>query len=682
MNAVLPLTLLWGVPAATQALPQSVAGVAYPQEIYYTRDLRFYAPMTLLDLLRQLPGITVGWQPDGQAEIQLHGIDGRYLSILINGQPLLGAGGNNVLTTRQIPASLVNHIEIDRSARADLHQGGASAGTINVILNDAYQNDGLLLSAGGTVLNTRVAGAVHLHDGENPVRLSAEQRLLRDESGGATEADGFNGDWQAFDRELSRDLLLSFNTLLNDRHPFSLYLMQLKGDGEQRLTGSYPLNRPSTEIDPDLRDVRSEREYQRTTQRIGSDMSLSWGHLAFKAWGLAEQFDQDMSLSQNLPVAAAQTTQIDDSRYQFGASLSETRYEHHWSVGLSVEQSKRVHGSLSDAILTSNSERSGLPYQYDLKENMLSAFALDRWDLSPSTEFEAGVHVDTYEISLDPDTTGESEVATDTHWLPTLHLMHRLGPGKRLRISASQSNREPDLADRVPYEFRQGTTVWRGNGELEPELISNIDVGYEQNFQRPASALSDRNSGFYLRAFQRIFNRTIYESVATEVAGAESLTVLMPKNAPGNAILRGAELDLEFYPGIQDLRLDLGAGLYHSQMQTTEELTGRYRLTNQPDYMLRIGLHHQPLPGLRYGGNWHAQGGSEQLLPGDTGYVVQRTSDIQSLDLYAEYQWSPSWHVLLTAHMTPGPSPWQEQGDIRQYRDFEPTWQLVLMGVY
>lgn len=676
--------LLLGLALPVAALPQSVAGVAYPQEVYYTRDLRFYAPETLFDLLCQLPGVTIGWQADGQSEIQLHGIDGRYLTILINGQPLLGAGANSLLATRQIPASLVSHLEIDRSARADLHQGGASAGTINVVLNDANQNDGVVVSAGGKTLNNRVAGAVHLHDGENPLRISAEQRLLRSETAGRTVSAAGSEQWQAYDRELSRDLLLSFNTLLNDRHPFSIYALQLKGDSEQNLRGSYPLNRPSTQTTPDLRDVSSRRENNRVTQRLGSELQLNWSHLSLRGWLLAEQFDQDTSLSQDQPVNASQTTQIDDSRYVFGWELSETRDEHRWSTGVSVEQSKRSHGSLSDAILTSNSERAGLPYNYDVKENMFSAFLLDRWHLSPATEFEAGFHVDSYEISLDAfSENGDSGVATDTHWLPTFHLMHRLAPGKRLRLSASQSNREPDLTDRVPYEFREGDVIWRGNEDLNAELISNIDIGYEQNFRREDMALSDRNSGFYLRLFQRIFTDTLYQSMHSELdANLQPVTVLTPANASGNAILRGAELDLEFYPGLQDMRLELGAGLYRSQMHATTDLPERYRLTNQPEYMARAGLHHQPLPGIRYGASWHLQGSSEQLLPGVDDYVVQKTSNMQQLDLYGEYQWNPSWHILLTARIVPGSAPWQQQDGIRQYRDIEPLWQVVLMGVF
>ncbi len=676
-----PLTalVLAALPALAAALPQSVENVAYPQEVYYSRDYRYYAPETLFDLLKHLPGVTLGWQSDGQQEIQLHGLDSRYLSILINGKPLLGASGSNLLATHQIPAIMVDHIEIDRNSRADLSMGGGAAGTINVVLNDSYASDGLVLSAGGETLSNRVALATHLSDDEQPLRLTAEQRLQRYETSGDTESGSVQGEWQAASRELSRNIHLNYNTLVNDRHPLQLYALWLHADRKDHSQGLYPLNRPSTGLAADLSDSNGERREERLSQRLGGNLQLNWSHLALETFFVAEQFDLDSSLSQTLPDSASQSGRIDDSRYILGWQLNETRNEHRWSMGLSMQQMKRVNGSLEDTILISNSDRSGLPYNYDFKENRVSAFLLDRWQLTPSTRFEAGMHIDSYEMSLDSGSGNDSGVATDTFWLPSFHLVHSLNSLRRVRISMSQSSREPGIADRIPYEFRQGTTIWRGNETLDSELISNVDIGYEQNFRRAASALSDRHSGFYLRLFQRIINDPVYQSVSTEsdpLLG--DMTVLMPVNSDGNAILRGLESDIEFYPGTRDIRIELGAALYRSQMQATENLPKRYQLTNQPEYMARLGFQHHPFPGFRYGGQWHLQGPSEQLLPTDGGYIAQRTSEMQSLSLFAEYVWQRGWYTLASINLTPGNTPWQEQQDIRQYRDTDPVWQLVL----
>ena len=672
----------------TRALPQPLNTVAYPQEIYLAEDFRYYAPQTLFDLLQRLPGVSLGWQPDGELEIQLHGLSSQYLALLINGHPLLGGAGNSSLNTRQIPASLVHHIEIDRNSRADLDAGGGAAGTINVVLHDAYSDNRIQVSGGGAALNAQLAASAQLMGGDSPLHLSAERRLARQDSEGFSRTPAGNDDWREHNRELSRSLLLSFDTLFNDRHPLHLYALYLQADNDDQLRGLHPLNSPSSQQTPQLTDTRTERDSERVTQRLGGNMRLNWQHLSLDAFFVAEQFDQDTRLSQNNPTSIAQTNQIDDSRYQFGWQLNETRNEHRWSIGLSMQQMKRVSGSLSNAILTSNSDRSGLPYNYDYKENRLSAFALDRWQLTPNTLFEAGVHMSTYELSQDSfSAEGDSGISTDTHWLPSFHLLHHLDSKRRLRLSMSQNTREPEITDRIPHEFRQGNTIWRGNGELEAELVSNIDIGYEHNFRANSSSHADRHSGLYLRAFQRIINQAILQTSSQEKDsdGITDIYVLRPKNSSGNAVLRGAELDMEFPLNDHRFSLELGGGVYRSDVQATTELPQRHRLSNQPDYMARIGLQQRVNDTWRHGICWRVQGGSEQTLPAPLsadGYITQDTSDAQNLDLYTEYQWNRRWRGLATLNLTPGASPFVRQDGIRQYQNLKPLWYLTIQGQF
>lgn len=682
MNRLVTTVILASLSLPVLALPQTVTGVAYPQEIYYLRDLRFYSAQTLFDLLRHIPGVSVGFQPDGQAEIQLHGLDSRYLTILVNGQPLLGGGTNNVRATREIPASLVERIEIDRNARADIHLGGAPAGTINVILQTADGAEFVGAGLGGQNLSSRLAFATRLIEGNHSLRLSGEQRLNRNEMEGDVRSAAIDDRWHGYDRSLNRDLLLSYNHKLNQRHDLQLYALQLKSSEEQRYHGVYPLNRISTLTVPDLGAADTERQADKLTQRFGINLRLRWKSFALRSWVTAEQYDQDIEMEQSLPDQVEQTQQIDDSRYAIGWQLQELQDEHRWSAGLNFEQKKRVHGSLTDTVLISSNEPSGLPYNYDIKQNLMSAFLLDRWRLTRNTEFEAGIHLYSYEVSLDSQSdTGSSGIATDTHWLPTFHLMHRFAPGKRLRLSMSQNTREPELTDRVPYRFQQQNIVWQGNDDLNPELISNINLGYEQNFHERNSPLADRNSGFVLRAFQRIINNAIYQRM-TAAADNSGQIELTPANYPGNAVLRGGELDVEFYPGSRDMRVDIGGGIYSSQIQATTELDTSPQLPNQPQYMARLGFHHHPIPQLRYGGHWLLQGPSKQLLPVGEQYTERKTTRLQRLDLYAEYQWNQRWHSLISINLTPGMVPWQQQGDIRQYRDIEPVWQINLIGTY
>jgi len=541
-----------------------------------------------------------------------------------------------------------------------------------------------MVSSGGEPLSSRAAFAYHLSDGDQPVRLFGERRLRRYDADGATRSDSTDGSWRTSDREENTSLMLSYNALLGERHPLNIYYLQLRHNASEKLSGIYPLNRPGTQRSPDLRWVDSDEDSERRTHRAGGGLIINWGHLSLQSNLVAEQFSLDRSLHQQLPDNSRQENDIEDSRYQFGSQLSETVDEHHWSAGISFEQRKRTAGSDGNAILTSNSDRSGLPYKYDVKENRISVNLLDRWQLTENTKFESGFRMESHEVNLESfGNIPDSGVDTSTYWLPSFHLMHRLTPQSRIRFSGSQSIREPGISDQVPYEFRQDNTVWRGNDALEAELISNIDISYEHNFLRQASARTDSNSGIYLRAFQRIINNAIYQQISSETASDQStVTVLTPVNNTGNSILRGAEADIEFYPGVRDMRFDIGLGYYHSEMQTAGQLADRYQMPNQPDFMLRLGFIHQPTPGLRYGGHWRYQGKSDRFMPGDSGYLVQTSGAVQNLDLFVEYQWSNQWYSLANLHLIPGENAWQKQSDIRQYRDTDPIWQIALMRVF
>ncbi len=82
LTAALLALVLTLASAAASAMPQTQGDRAYPQEVYAAADYQVYNPQTLYDLLQRLPGVTLGMQADGLEEIQLHGVDTRYLSLL------------------------------------------------------------------------------------------------------------------------------------------------------------------------------------------------------------------------------------------------------------------------------------------------------------------------------------------------------------------------------------------------------------------------------------------------------------------------------------------------------------------------------------------------------------------------------------------------------------------------
>ncbi|QQD23467.1 outer membrane beta-barrel protein [Venatoribacter cucullus] len=674
LTAALLALVLTLASAAASAMPQTQGDRAYPQEVYSAADYQVYNPQTLYDLLQRLPGVTLGMQADGLEEIQLHGVDTRYLSLLINGLPVTGTGLNSSLLTRQIPASLVQRIEIDRSGRADLYTGGGGGGTINVILADAYSHSGLQLSLGGPLLSNRESAATQWlnEQGDQALRIAGEHRLERRQWRGSGGDGSSSGNFRQHFREQQKTLLLNYAGLFNERHPVQLYALQIDADEEDQRQGFYPLNALQTSTAGTTID--QQQMLARRSQRFGGDMQLNWEQWHLSLFFLHERFRQQRDLRLLQPAALNQQQNVQDQRFHAGWQLRETRSEHQWSTGLSLQYLQRRSDSEGSGIASSNNERSHLPYDYGYDEYRLSYFLLDRWHLSANTRLEAGFQVDTYELQHDDRAgSGRSEVLSDTHWLPSFHWLHDLSGRNRIRLSISQSTRQPEIADRIPYEYRQDERIWRGNDDLQAEVVSSFDLSYEHNPRLHSSSRNDRNSGYQIRLFQRLIRDAIVLQASRETTGSGPVTVFQPVNTEDSARVYGAELESGLHLPRAGLKLEFGAAFYHSEIRTDEDLPGRERLPGQPEYLLRLGASWQQKE-WQHGLLWRLQGDTEQFLRDTQGNLqLQTRSSLQQLDLYTRRHWQ-HWQAGLNLSLNPSPAVRWEQD--QRYLQLEERWYL------
>ena len=85
-------------------------------------DLEYFQrfePNTVGDMLKRVPGVAfVGSDIMEFDGAQLRGLAGGYTQILINGKKVPGAGDDRSFYVDRIPAEMVDHIEIKRSASA------------------------------------------------------------------------------------------------------------------------------------------------------------------------------------------------------------------------------------------------------------------------------------------------------------------------------------------------------------------------------------------------------------------------------------------------------------------------------------------------------------------------------------------------------------------------------------
>ncbi len=87
------------------------------------------------------PGVRVetNCQNCGFTQVRLNGLEGSYSQILINSRPIFSAL-NSVYGLDQIPANIVERVEVVRSGGSALYGSNAIAGTINIITKDPVEN--------------------------------------------------------------------------------------------------------------------------------------------------------------------------------------------------------------------------------------------------------------------------------------------------------------------------------------------------------------------------------------------------------------------------------------------------------------------------------------------------------------------------------------------------------------
>lgn len=119
-----------------------------PTLVYDEEYFQRFEPLTAGDALKRVPSVTFLSDVIESDGARLRGLDPGYTQILINGDKVPGTQADRSFFLDRIPAELVKQVEIVRSSSAR-RTGDAVAGTLNIVLRDAYTLDGGYFRAGG-----------------------------------------------------------------------------------------------------------------------------------------------------------------------------------------------------------------------------------------------------------------------------------------------------------------------------------------------------------------------------------------------------------------------------------------------------------------------------------------------------------------------------------------------------
>jgi outer membrane receptor for ferrienterochelin and colicins len=105
------------------------------------REIEKKGAVSLADSLEIVTGVRTenNCQNCNFTQVRINGMEGKYSQILIDGQPVISSLAG-VYALEQIPANMIDKLEVVKGGGSALYGGNAVAGVVNVVLNEATKN--------------------------------------------------------------------------------------------------------------------------------------------------------------------------------------------------------------------------------------------------------------------------------------------------------------------------------------------------------------------------------------------------------------------------------------------------------------------------------------------------------------------------------------------------------------
>ncbi|CAN5719769.1 ligand-gated channel protein [soil metagenome] len=635
----------------------SVAG----KMIFGREELDRNGDSSIGEILKRLPGVTIGGKPGRGGDIRMRGMGSGYTQILINGERAPRGFSMDSLSPDQ-----VERIEVIRGPVAEFSTQ-AIAGTINIVLREEYKQKEIEFKIVDSFEQGRSAPSVSLtypgHLGELSYAFNGSISRNRQHDESATHTTEKTDDGQLMllqnlHEETSRNAnalqltpRLSYRFGSGDTVMLQTFIMNSRSDSR---TSSELFQLPATTAQYTSANStgNSENTFARgfaNWQHKFSDnskLNVKFGGGVGRMDSSGLRIEYDIHGKQVDVISDLNHTR--DSSYNTSGKYSVPVGESHTlAFGWDVEAGQRNQTRIS--------LDNGVPQFADSGDNLdasarrFAMFMQDEFDINAQWSAYAGLRWESIRTGS-ALTTAENTAVNNTSKVlsPILHGVWRIPENKdQIRMSLTSSYRAPTLNDLIALPsispLNGPTRPDRtGNPSLKPELSSGIDVAYEHYLSRAGIVSAN--------LFVRSINDLIRRNTALVTTSIGSRWVSAPVNI-GHALTRGIELEAkfqlrEFFP--EGPAIDVRSN-YSRFWSNVDDIAGpNNRLDQQPAQTANIGLDYRAdnLP-FTVGGN----------LNWTPAYATQ-TSNTQSssigikrqIDVYGLWRFSPNLQLRLSAN--------------------------------
>lgn len=586
-------------------------------------DLDKYGDTALGDVLRRLPGVTLGGRPGRGGDIRMRGLGSGFTQILVDGERA-PAG----FAVEDLPPDQIERIEIYRAPTAETG-ARAIAGTINIILREPLvkANHELRFTLGqdrgepqadfswtrnlkwGGAGGDEFVGALSTNGGLHR-RFNNIDTYLREtdtDTGQVINEVAQVGTSVGNSANLNGNARLRWkysDTLSFNISPF-FALSQNEGEGQNNATGTTSIRNVRSESDGRMHNLRLNLSANYRPQP-GESWDLRLGVGGFKNTGnsLRNEDRWDTINGDSTRKQEDRNTTEEDQISLGGKWSLKTAQEHQWVSGIETERSERTQ---TRRTLVAGEEPEGLKRfgnTLGSRNQRFAAYTQDEWSPSKQWSVYAGLRYERIETRADaagllPGTRNVSQVTS-----PLFHLLWKpeAFPKDQVRLSLTRSYRSPNLNDLVarpninttyPVGLNYQTYADRaGNPDLKPELATGVDLSLEHWL--PTGGIVSGT------AFVRDIKGLIRSQVLLETVSWDTSQrwVSRPRNREG---ARTMGLEFEFKARMDEIWEDAPAELqlmllrfnvavFDSQVRG---ISGANRLDQQPRGSLNVGIDHR-----------------------------------------------------------------------------------------
>ena len=645
------------------------------------QDIEATGANTIGDILRQLPGLQVTSNGNGGLEIRMRGMGPESTRILVDGVAVSSSRQNVQLPLDELPADMIERIEIVRSPTAEYE--GAAGGTVNIVMRGAQPKRETHL----WLTNQHVWGRDALVGyfsqtgplgGARPERSASERRTSEKSASEKTlsEKGSSEKNFEAVSteparwsylvsltggpRNLGNDVRRDTSTssavpLVNSlsevsRTRFNSWTLTPRltgrlsatdqlvirslftGFDQTGLVGSRGNGLQGTEAIVD--QTVSPNEYDRRAAQI----ALDWTHrfsgkkldttLSYEHSSSNYRFDRESTSTLAGQTSSRSASFHDDRREHvtlLNSKLTGANGTSIWTMGTELHQHRFS--------VVSTSRADGQENELGLNASIRRAalWAQNEFPIDPiKSTLNLGLRAQSYWIEVD-SASGPLE-NQQFYWQPSINLRSRLAENTQLRWNLARVTRTPRvwelLRRSVPSAVANSANApdYVGNPELKPERTLSMDVGIDQRLAGQGQAGIN------------VFVRNQSDLIARRLFLAGGRWSEQPDNV-GDALVWGIESDvrgdLQWAGFGPQWTGSANLSLLQSRMRSGE--TAGARVPGQARYLANLSIARP----MRVSGGWYGGGtlalvGSSDLNQpgGPDARISGRERGHAQLDLY------------------------------------------------